>query len=206
MIAAGSLSDGVALTAEYARRSGEAVEPAGTEVLTDAAHDPSWRTLTLAPPDGAELVRLVGTDAASVVNGWLAFSAPVVARPVAVADLLPRDAPVALGWPLAFGWPCQRQPGIVNGITEPAAFGVLWGANGALSGFSDGAFQPSRGGAFAQLSRSQSVLQLATVEPVDPNVQVVVFGSDLGRDRYNLIENRRTTGGASTDPGPRPVG
>ena len=206
VIAAGSLSDGVALTAEYARRSGEAVEPAGTEVLTDAAHDPSWRTLTLAPPDGAELVRLVGTDAASVVNGWLAFSAPVVARPVAVADLLPRDAPVALGWPLAFGWPCQRQPGIVNGITEPAAFGVLWGANGALSGFSDGAFQPSRGGAFAQLSRSQSVLQLATVEPVDPNVQVVVFGSDLGRDRYNLIENRRTTGGASTDPGPRPVG
>ena len=175
-------------------------------MLTDAAHDPSWRTLTLEPTAGADLVRLVGVDAASVVNGWLAFSAPVVARPVALAEFLPRDAPVALGWPLAFGWPCQRQPGIVNGITEPAAFGVLWGASGPLSGFSDGAFQPSRGGAFAQLSRSQSVLELATVEPVDPNVQVVVFGSPLGRDRYTLIENRRTESGTSTDVGPRTVG
>jgi hypothetical protein len=206
VIAAGSLSNGVALRAEYGRRTGDTVEPAGTEVLTDAAHDPSWRTLTLEPAAGADLVRLVGDDAASVVNGWLAFSAPVVARPVALAEFLPRDAPVALGWPLAFGWPCQRQPGIVNGITEPAAFGVLWGANGALSGFSDAAFQPARGGAFAQLSRSQSVLELATVQPADPNVQVVVFGSPLGRDRYTLIENRRTASGTSIDPDPRPVG
>jgi hypothetical protein len=75
-----------------------------------------------------------------------------------------------------------------------------------LSGFSDGAFQPSRGGAFAQLARSQSVLQLATVPPVDPNVQVVVFGSSLGRDRYTLIENRRTESGTATDAPPRPVG
>ena len=159
VIAAGSLADGVRLTAEYGRRAGDTVEAAGTEVLTDAAHDASWRTLTLEPTAGADLVRLVGVDASGAIHGWLAFSAPVVARPVALADLLPRDAPVALGWPLAFGWPCQRQPGIVNGITEPAAFGVLWGASGPLSGFSDGAFQPSRGGAFAQLSRSQSVLR-----------------------------------------------
>ena len=60
-----------------------------------------------------------------------------------------------------------------------------------------GRSRPSRGGAFAQLSRSQSVLELATVEPVDPNVQVVVFGSPLGRDRYTLIENRRTESGTS---------
>ena len=206
VIAAGSLADGVRLTAEYGRRAGDTVEAAGTEVLTDAAHDASWRTLSLEPTAGADLVRLVGVDASGAIHGWLAFSAPVVARPVALADLLPRDAPVALGWPLAFGWPCQRQPGIVNGITEPAAFGVLWGASGPLSGFSDGAFQPSRGGAFAQLSRSQSVLELATVEPVDPNVQVVVFGSPLGRDRYTLIENRRTESGTSTETGPRTVG
>jgi hypothetical protein len=206
VIAAGSLSDGVTLTAEYGRRSGDTAEPAGTEELTDAAHDPSWRTLTLEPPAGADLVRLVGVDAASVTNGWLAFSAPVVARPVTVASLLPRTAPVALAWPLAFGWPCQRQPGIVNGITEPAAFGVLWGSNGALSGFSDGAWQASRGGAFAQVPRSQSVLELATVEPVDPNVQVAVFGSDLGRDRYTLTADKRTVGGASTAPGPRTAG
>jgi arabinosyltransferase C len=203
VIAAGSLSDGVTLTAEYGRRSGDTVEPAGTEGLTDAAHDPSWRTLTLTPSAGADVVRLVGVDASGAIQGWLAFSSPVVARPVTLADFLPRAAPVALAWPLAFAWPCQRQPGIVNGITEPAAFGVLWGAHGALSGFSDGAFQPSRGGAFAQVSRSQSVLELATVPPVDPNVQVAVFASPLGRDRYTLMEDRRTEAGASTATGPR---
>ena len=99
--------------------------------------------------------------------------------------------------------PAKHQPGIVNGITEPAAFGVLWGAKGALSGFSDGAWQASRGGAFAQVPRSQSVLELATVEPADPDVQVAVFGSDLGRDRYTLTEDRHTVGGASTATGPR---
>jgi hypothetical protein len=206
VIAAGSLADRVTLTAEYGRRSGDTVEPAGTEELTDAAHDPSWRTRTLTPSAGADVVRLVGVDASGAIHGWLAFSAPVVARPVTLADFLPRAAPVALGWPLAFGWPCQRQPGIVNGITEPAAFGVLWGAKGALSGFSDGAWQPSRGGAFAQVSRSQSVLELATVQPVDPNVQVTVFGSPLGRDRYTLMERRRTEAGASTATGPRTGG
>ena len=102
VIAAGSLSDGVGLTAEYGRRSGDAVEPAGTEDLTDAAHDPSWRTLTLEPPAGADLVRLVGVDESGTINGWLALSAPVVARPEPLADFLPRPAPVALGWPLAF--------------------------------------------------------------------------------------------------------
>ena len=61
-------------------------------------------------------------------------------------------------------------------------------------------------GCTEELARSQSVLQLATVPPVDPRVQVVVFGSPLGRDRYTLIENRRTAGGASTEPGPQPVG
>jgi EmbC-like arabinotransferase in arabinogalactan biosynthesis len=201
VLAAGALSDGGALTAEYGRRVGGSVQPAGAEALSDAARDPSWRTLTLAPPADAGVVRLVGTDTTGVIGGWLAFSAPVVARPVALSTLLPREAPVALAWPLAFSYPCQRQPGIVNGITEPAAFAVLWGDRGALSGFGDGAWQASRGGAFAQVPRSQSVLQLATVRPVDPDVQVYVFGSELGRDRYTLSDHRRTVGGASTAAG-----
>jgi hypothetical protein len=199
VIAAGSLSNGSTLTAEYGRRVGNTVEPAGTEVLTDPARDPAWRTLTPSPPGDADVMRLVGVDASGVISGWMAFSAPVVARSVPLSTFLPRDAPVALAWPLAFGYPCQRQPGVVNGITEPPAFAVLWGDTGALSGFSDGAWQASRGGAFAQVPRSQSVLQLATVPPVDPDVEVFVFGSPLGRDRYTLTEDRRTVGGASTD-------
>jgi len=199
VIAAGSLSDGNTLAAEYGRRVGTTVQPAGTEVLADTARDTSWRTLTLTPPTGADVTRLVAVDASGAISGWLAFSAPVAARPVPLSTFLPRAAPVALAWPIAFAYPCQRQPGIVNGITEPAAFAVLWGDEGALSGFSDGAWQAFRGGAFAQVPRSQSVLALATVPPVDPDVQVYVFGSPLGRDRYTLTEDRRTVGGASSD-------
>ena len=199
VIAAGSLSEGNTLTAEYGRRAGATVQPAGTEMLADTARDTSWRTLTLTPPAGADVTRLVAVDASGAISGWLAFSAPVAARPVTLSTFLPRPAPVALAWPIAFAYPCQRQPGIVNGITEPAAFAVLWGDQGALSGFSDGAWQAFRGGAFAQVPRSQSVLALATVPPVDPDVQVYVFGSPLGRDRYTLTEDRRTVGGASSD-------
>lgn len=201
VLVAGSLVEGNSLTVEYGRRAGDTVTPVGTEELTDPARDPSWRTLTPTLPAGADVLRLVGEDFSGGIGGWLAFSAPVAARPVPVSAFLPRTAPVALAWPLAFGWPCQRQPGIVNGITEPPAFAVLWGEEGNLSAFADGAWQAFRGGAFAQVPRSQSVLQLATVEPVDPHVQVYVFGSDLGRDRYTLTEDRRTVGGASTAPG-----
>jgi hypothetical protein len=90
---------------------------------------------------------------------------------------------------------------MVNGITEPAAFAVLWGGGGALSGMRDNTWQAFRGGAFAQVPRSQSVLQLVTVKPVSPSTEVYVFGSDLGRDRYTLTNDRRTVGGASTAAG-----
>jgi len=50
------------------------------------------------------------------------------------------------------------------------------------------------------------VLELATVQPVDPNVQVAVFASPLGRDRYTLMERRRTEAGASTTTGSRTGG
>jgi arabinosyltransferase C len=201
VLVAGSLVEGNSLNVEYGRRAGDDVIPSGAEELSDPARDTSWRTLTVTPPAGMDVLRLDGVDASGGLGGWLAFSAPVAARPVPLSTFLPRAAPVALAWPIAFNWPCQRQPGIVNGITEPAAFAVLWGDKGNLSGLSDGAWVPSRGGAFAQVPRSQSVLQLATVPPVDPDVQVYVFASDLGRDRYTLIERRRTVGGASTAVG-----
>jgi hypothetical protein len=127
VIAAGSLADGVRLRAEYGRRAGDAVEGAGTEVLTDAAHDPSWRNRG----PGADGRRGPGAPGGGrrvgAIHGWLAFSAPVVARPVALADLLPRDAPVALGWPLAFGWPCQRQPGSSTGSPSRPRSGCCGG-------------------------------------------------------------------------------
>jgi arabinosyltransferase C len=201
VLAAGSLSEGNTLTVEWGRAVGGAVAGAGAELLTDPARDTPWRTLTPTPPAGVNAMRLIGSDQSGGIGGWLAFSAPAAARPVPLSTFLPRDAPVAVAWPIAFNWPCQRQPGIVNGITEPAAYAVLWGEAGPLSAFGDGAWQAFRGGAFAQVLRSQSVLALATVPPVDPKVQVYVFGSDLGRDRYTLTSNHRTVSGVSTAMG-----
>ncbi|MGH3776462.1 MAG: arabinosyltransferase domain-containing protein [Pseudonocardiaceae bacterium] len=197
VLAAGTLTDGNSLTAVYGHRYGDLVITAGTEPLTDIPRDPSWRTFALTPPIGADVVRLEAVDAAGALHGWLAFTAPAVARPVVLQEFLPDQAPVALAWQRAFAHPCQRQPDVVNGITESPSYGVLWGA-GALSGLNDIAWQAQRGGVFGQVARTQSVLQLATIGPVDPNIQVYVFGTRLVRDGYTLTTDRRTVAGAST--------
>ncbi|MGH3812516.1 MAG: arabinosyltransferase C-terminal domain-containing protein, partial [Pseudonocardiaceae bacterium] len=182
-------------------RLGDSVITAGTGPLTDIARDPSWRTFALTPPIGADVVRLEAVDATGALHGWLAFTAPAVARPVVLQEFLPDQAPVALAWQRAFAHPCQRQPEVVNGITEAPSHAVLWGA-GALSGLTDITWQAHRGGVFGQVARAQSVLQLATVGPVDPNIQVYAFGTRLGRDGYTLTTDRRTVAGASTTTRP----
>lgn len=203
VIAAGTLSDGNSLTATYGRAlTGGAVGEVASEELTDAARDPAWRTLVLDPPAGADTVRLDGVDASGYVNGWLAFSAPAVARPVALTGLIPADAPVAVGWQHAFNYPCLAQSRIVDGITEAPAYAVVWGDT-ALSGLGDIAWLTARGGVFGQVTRSQSVLQLATVRPADSAVQVYVFGTELARGAFTMDEGSRTEAGAAvaTVPG-----
>ncbi len=197
VLAAGTLTEGNSLTAVYGRRSGDSVSTAGTEPLTGIARDPSWRTFALTLPDGADVVRLEAVDATGALHGWLAFTAPAAARPVVLQEFLPDEAPVALGWQLAFAYPCQRQPQVVNGITEAPSYAVLWG-DGALAGLGYPAWQAQQGGVFGQVARTRSVLQLATVGPVDPHIQVYAFGTRLDRDGYTLRTDRRTVPGAST--------
>lgn len=192
VVAAGTLADGTTLSAVYADATGSRV---GTESLADGARSPHWRTLVLDPPPGASTVRLEAVDVTGGTHGWLAFGAPAAADPVLLRDLLPADAAVALGWKLGFGYPCQRRPAVVDGITEPPAFAVLR-AEGALAGLGDIAWQPGRGGVFGQVPRTQSVLQLATVGPVDPYVQVYALATPLHRDAYTLTTRVRTAGGA----------
>jgi arabinosyltransferase C len=132
-----------------------------------------------------------------------------VQRPVPLARYLPGDAPVALAWQLAFAYPCQRQPTVADGITEPVRYAVLWGdPEEGLSGIKDNTWVPERGGLFAQVPRSQSVQQLAVVPGVDPHIQVFRFDTDLARAAYTVTETRRTVPGASIDVGTRdtPVG
>ena len=198
----------VGLTAEYGRRSGDVVEPAGTESLTDAAHDPSWRTLTLEPPAGRGPGAAGGrsTSPARSTAGWRS-PPPSLARPDdarRVPARAPRPSRSAGRWRSPS--PASASPGSSTGSPSRRRSRCCGARTARCAGFADGAWQPSRGGAFAQVPRSQSVLQLATVEPADPDVQVDVFGSDLGRDRYTLTEDKRTVSGASTATGPRTVG
>jgi hypothetical protein len=221
VLAAGTLEQGNTLTAVYGRRTSGTVDPVtgvagpdGVSVieededteaeeqqsLTDTVHGTAWRTFRLEPPAGADVVRLEAVDGAGGLHGWLAFTAPALAQPVTLSDYLPAGAPVALAWPLAFAYPCQRQPTIVDGITEAPQFAVLWGDTD-MSGLDDGAWVPFRGGAFAQVPRTQSVQQLAVVPGVDPNIQVYAITSPFARDAYSVTETRRTVSGASIDTG-----
>ncbi|GAA3053712.1 arabinosyltransferase domain-containing protein [Pseudonocardia yunnanensis] len=205
VLAAGRLEEGNSLTAVYGRSSGAEVTRVGEQELTDTATESSWRTFVLAPPPEADVVRLEAVDATGMVNGFVAFSAPAVQQPTVLSDYLPADAPVALAWPLAFAYPCQRQPAMVDGITEAPEYAVLWGDGGALSGFADGTWVPSRGGAFAQVPRTQGVQQLAVVGGADPHIQVYAFSTPLARSAYTVTETTRTVSGASTATGTGPA-
>jgi hypothetical protein len=210
VLAAGMLDNGNTLTAVYGRTAPDSSvsvieENHGTQaeeqqLLTGSVHSTSWRTFTLYPPPGADVVRLEAVDATGGIGGWLAFGAPALERPVTLSSSLPAAAPVAVAWQSAFAYPCQRQPTIVDGITEAPQYAVLWGTD-ALAGLADGAWQAGRGGAFGQVSRTQSVQQLAVVPGVDPAIQVYVLHSDFARAAYSVSETRRTVLGASIDNG-----
>jgi cell wall arabinan synthesis protein/EmbC-like arabinotransferase in arabinogalactan biosynthesis/arabinosyltransferase-like concanavalin domain-containing protein len=205
VLGAGTLGDGNALTAIYGTPAGGGVTELGRQQLTDAARNPAWRTMILRPPAGADMVRLAAVDGTAFTHGWLAFSAPEIQRPITLSAYIPRAAPVAVNWQIAFDYPCLRQPRAVDGITEPAAYAVVWGDR-SLSGLSDGIWTPDRGGLFGQIPRSQSVQQLATVDGTDPTVQVYAFGSPLARDAYTVTTTTRIQDGAVTESGSGPPG
>ena len=107
VLAAGNLvaGGGTALTAVYGRRADGSVTPLDRVPLADDASSPHWRTFPLRPPAGADAVRIEATDTTDALHGWLAFTAPALARTVPLSTLLPPAAPVALGWQVAFAHP-----------------------------------------------------------------------------------------------------
>ncbi len=209
VVAAGNLPGpdedrGTTLTAVYGRRDGASVTPVGGAVVGDDTSSAHWRTFRLEPPPGADAVRLEAVDATGALHGWLALTAPAVQRALPLSQLVPADTAVAPGWQLAFAHPCLRPPAVVDGITEPPAYAVLRaGAPDAppLDGLGDIAWQPDRGGVFAPVPRSQSVLALAIVGHSDPYVRVYAFTSPLERAAYTLVAGGRTVAGADTGVG-----
>lgn len=201
VLAAGNLvtGGGTAVTAVYGRRSGAEVAVLDTALLVDEASSAHWRAFRLRPPVGADAVRIEAVDATGAQHGWLAFTAPALARAMPLPALLPAADPVALGWQVAFTHPCVRPPAAVGGVTEPATHAITRAADPddpPLAGLDDMAWQADRGGIYAQLPRSQSVLALPVVGPADPYVRVYAFTSPLARDAYVLVPGATTVGGA----------
>ncbi|MGY1781209.1 arabinosyltransferase domain-containing protein [Geodermatophilus sp. SYSU D01036] len=198
LLAAGRLGEGNELRAEYARPGGgdgSAPEVVGEQALTDDVDQPRWRTAVLDPADaradGATLVRLLARDRSGGAGGWLAFTAPAVLPWVPLTDVLPPDATVAVAWQVAFLFPCQQQPVVRSGVTEPVTYGVLWGEG--ADGPADNTWQVYRGGLFAPVQRTSAVTEYAVDLSGSPGVRSIqVFRFDLpfATDAYDLVRSR----------------
>jgi hypothetical protein len=204
---AGRLTDGDHLVAEYGRVSGGTVTVLGREKLDDDLDLPYWRTLLLDPASGhaagADAVRLVATDGATGVGGWLAFSQPAVRSIVPVQQYLRGVAPVAVSWQASYLFPCQQLPTISQGVTEPSSFGVLYGSS-TSDQLGDATMLVIRGGIFAPVFREASVTILPTALPEAPpshDVNVYRFENPYPAGRYTLAPHRVTVSGAAAPPG-----
>lgn len=193
----GRTGDGNSVRVEYASTNGPgAPTPRGEvpdvgEGKDDAPVDArQWRSVTLdgplAPPPGATAVRLVVTDTSDAPAGWTAVTAPVLQRWTPLAGILPPGSPVAVGWTLAFLFPCLDKPIQADGINQPVASAVTGGEE-PMDGVGDSAFQSARGGLFMQSYRGSAVTQLSarfTDFPATPGIQVYLFRSTLPAGRY----------------------
>jgi hypothetical protein len=195
VLAAGRLNGGNTLTVEYGTGSGEPTV-VRSKRLTDTVDTPAWRTFVLdagaARAAGATTLRLVADDVTGGSGGWLAFTGPSVAPLVPLTSYLPADAPVGVAWQIAFLFPCQQQPLVRHGITEPVGYGVLWVDNPASSDLNDATWAADRG-LFGSVQRTSSVTRLATTVDGSPGIESIVvyrFGLPYRTDAYDLDPGR----------------
>lgn len=198
VLAAGRLEGGNELRVEYAERdvTGRPVV-VGSQPLADAVDSPVWRTFVLDPAAAGaqrpDLVRLVAEDRSGGAGGWLALTGPSLLRSVELTEYLPEDAPVATAWQISWVFPCQRQPVVQYGVTEPVDYGIVWRPGPGGWGLSDNTWQVYRGGLFAPVQRTSSVTELATTFTDWPDVrdvQVFRFGLPYPSAAYDLEPGR----------------
>ena len=116
----GLTGNGNELTAEFAAPSPQGLRVVATSYLNDKEDDVSWRDVSIAHglnlPVGTVAFRLNAT----ATRSWFSFAMPTVRRLVPVADFLPRDGRTLVDWQLAWLYPCEGQPPILNGIVGPS--------------------------------------------------------------------------------------
>ncbi|WP_018331740.1 arabinosyltransferase domain-containing protein [Actinomycetospora chiangmaiensis] len=202
----GRTGDGDEVRAEFRTPTGVVEAPRLGQGQGGKAVDArEWRSVTLdgpaSPPPGATEVRLVVVDGDAGTGGWTAVTAPLVQRWTPLADLVPPGSATAVGWPTAFMFPCLRAPRAADGVSEPVATVVTWGDQ-PLSGVSDSAFLPVRGGLFVPSYRNSAVTQLSArfrdAPPVP--IQVYTLRDPLPDDRYTIDPRRVTVPGWQPAP------
>jgi hypothetical protein len=176
ILVSGRLDKGDLLTVEYGTQgAGGQPTQVRSEAVQDTVDDPSWRTVLLdvaaARTAGATVLRLVADDRSAGIGGWMAFTGPSVLPLVPLERFLPRTAPVAISWQTAFLFPCQRQPRVRFGITEPSRYGIIWSDNPQTNGLNDSAWRVDRGGLFGPILQTSSMTALAGLLPSTPGVQ-----------------------------------
>jgi Mycobacterial cell wall arabinan synthesis protein/EmbC C-terminal domain len=204
---AGNLGPGNGLVAQYGRSGAGGVEVVAQQDLADGIDSPYWRTVQLDPRvadrAGADAVRLVARDGTTAGGGWLAFSEPELRNWVPVEEHLGGDEPVAVAWQIALLFPCQEQPRVQHGITEPVEHGILYGPSPAAA-LADATWLVDRGGLYAPVLREASVTALPTVLPGARrvrDVQVYRFENPYPDGRYTLTPRTTTVPGWAAPPG-----
>jgi len=186
------------LTMQVRDASGDLVDRGrGRVTLADTADRPGWRTLVVDPGklEDGDSVRLVAKDGTTGSDGWLAFSAPVLADAVSFNDLAAPDAPTAVAWTDSFWFPCQRPTSIAHGIIERPVLATTHGDGGP-----DNIWLTARGGSLAGVERSATVLTLASEMEGDGAVwgRVELFEYPYAADAYDLTVQRVPTWGWRT--------
>jgi hypothetical protein len=209
LLAAGRLAGGDVLRVEYGiGGSPDGPGVVATETLGDGQDSATWRTLVLDPAParaaGAGVLRLVVEDRTGGPGGWLAVTGPATMPWRPLPAVLDADAPVATAWQIAFLFPCQRQPAVRHGITEPVVAGVVWTDVPGTTGLADATWQVHRGGLFAPVQRTSGVTRLATRLEGAPgvgNIEVYAFAVPYASDAYDLRLDRVQRWGWAGPPG-----
>ncbi|HEY2196028.1 MAG TPA: arabinosyltransferase domain-containing protein [Actinomycetospora sp.] len=165
-----------------------------------------WRSITLdgplAPPRDATVVRVVASDTSDGPAGWTAVTAPALQRWVPLATIVPPGSATAVGWSLAFLFPCLAKPVQADGVNGPVSAAVTGGEE-PLDGVGDSAFQPGRGGLYMQSYRDSAVTQLSarlTDFPAVAGIQVYTLRGTLPSGRYTMIRDDEVVPGWTPAP------
>ncbi|MBA3292514.1 MAG: arabinosyltransferase domain-containing protein, partial [Geodermatophilaceae bacterium] len=190
--ASGQLGAGNELEVQYAGADAERVR--AEQEITDEVNAPFWRSFELDFGE-RELVRLVARDVSGGVGGWLAFTGPTVQQMTTLQSYLPEDAAVGVAWPIAFLFPCQRQPRISSGIAEPIEYAVVWGLG--VDGLFENTWVLRRGGLYASALREASITKVIAEIRGAPEIQsfsvyrvdrpYVAAAYDLTRDSVTVM-------------------